>query len=75
MKLQKNKREFFTLGNLHAKRDWGSAKDYVESMWLMLKQKNLRITLLQQEKVIRLNNSLKKLLNMLTLKLSGEEMA
>ena len=34
-----NKREFFTLGNLHAKRDWGSAKDYVESMWLMLKAK------------------------------------
>ena len=31
------KREFFYLGNLNAKRDWGSAKDYVESMWLMLK--------------------------------------
>lgn len=24
------------LGNLHAKRDWGYAKDYVEAMWLML---------------------------------------
>jgi GDPmannose 4,6-dehydratase len=24
------------LGNLHAKRDWGYAKDYVEGMWLML---------------------------------------
>ena len=34
-----NKRNFFTLGNLNAKRDWGSAKDYVESMWLMLKAK------------------------------------
>ena len=33
------KRDFFTLGNLNAKRDWGSAKDYVESMWLMLKAK------------------------------------
>ena len=32
-------RKFFTLGNLNAKRDWGSAKDYVESMWLMLKAK------------------------------------
>ena len=31
------KREFFYLGNFNAKRDWGSAKDYVESMWLMLK--------------------------------------
>ena len=24
------------LGNLESKRDWGYAKDYVESMWLML---------------------------------------
>ncbi len=35
----RKKRKFFTLGNLNAKRDWGSAKDYVESMWLMLKAK------------------------------------
>jgi GDPmannose 4,6-dehydratase len=27
------------LGNLHAKRDWGHAADYVEAMWLMLQQK------------------------------------
>ena len=27
------------LGNLDAKRDWGYAKDYVESMWLMLQHK------------------------------------
>ena len=27
------------MGNLNAKRDWGSAKDYVESMWLMLQSK------------------------------------
>ncbi len=26
------------LGNLDAKRDWGSAKDFVEGMWLMLQQ-------------------------------------
>ncbi|GAH48317.1 unnamed protein product, partial [marine sediment metagenome] len=26
------------LGNLDAKRDWGYAGDYVESMWLMLQQ-------------------------------------
>tara|TARA_B100000902_G_scaffold326010_1_gene320925 strand:+ start:539 stop:1606 length:1068 start_codon:yes stop_codon:yes gene_type:complete len=26
------------LGNLNAKRDWGYAKDYVKSMWLMLQQ-------------------------------------
>lgn len=27
------------LGNLHSKRDWGHAKDYVEAMWLMMQQK------------------------------------
>jgi len=26
------------LGNLHARRDWGYAGDYVEAMWLMLQQ-------------------------------------
>lgn len=29
---------FIELGNLHALRDWGYAKDYVEAMWLMLQQ-------------------------------------
>lgn len=33
------KRKFFYLGNLYAKRDWGSAKDYVVSMWKMLQKK------------------------------------
>lgn len=28
------------LGNLHATRDWGHAKDYVEAMWLMLQTDN-----------------------------------
>jgi GDPmannose 4,6-dehydratase len=28
------------MGNLDAKRDWGYAKDYVEAMWLMLKQES-----------------------------------
>ncbi len=37
--IYRNKRSFFTLGNLNAKRDWGYAKDYVKSMWLMLQAK------------------------------------
>jgi GDPmannose 4,6-dehydratase len=37
--IHRGKRKFFSLGNLNAKRDWGSAKDYVESMWLMLQSK------------------------------------
>ncbi len=37
--IYKNKKKIIYLGNLDAKRDWGYAGDYVESMWLMLKQK------------------------------------
>jgi GDPmannose 4,6-dehydratase len=28
------------LGNLHAKRDWGHARDYVEGMWLIVQQEH-----------------------------------
>ena len=35
----KGKKNYLTLGNLEAKRDWGYAEDYVESMWLMMQQK------------------------------------
>jgi len=30
------------LGNLHARRDWGHARDYIEMQWLMLQQKEPR---------------------------------
>jgi GDPmannose 4,6-dehydratase len=32
------KQEKLYLGNMDSKRDWGYAKEYVESMWLMLQQ-------------------------------------
>ena len=34
------KQEKLRLGNIHAKRDWGFAGEYVETMWTMLQQKN-----------------------------------
>lgn len=37
-KIKLGMQEFFELGNLNAKRDWGYASDYVEAMWLMLQQ-------------------------------------
>jgi len=37
-KISLGQMEYFELGNLDAKRDWGHAKDYVEAMWLMLQQ-------------------------------------
>ena len=38
-KIKFNKQKVLYLGNLYAKRDWGHAKDYVESMWKMLQKK------------------------------------
>ena len=38
-KIKNNLQKTLYLGNIHAKRDWGHAKDYVEAMWLMLQQK------------------------------------
>ncbi len=32
-------RDILYLGNLSAKRDWGSAEDYVKTMWLMMQKK------------------------------------
>lgn len=37
-KIKYDKRGTLYLGNLDAKRDWGYAPDYVESMWLMLQK-------------------------------------
>jgi GDPmannose 4,6-dehydratase len=36
--ISKGNQKCLYLGNLDALRDWGHAKDYVESMWLMLQQ-------------------------------------
>ena len=44
--IKKNKQKILFLGNLNAYRDWGYAKEYIEAMWLMLKQKKPRDYLL-----------------------------
>jgi GDPmannose 4,6-dehydratase len=38
--IKQGRQEKLYLGNLEAIRDWGYAKEYVESMWLMLQQEN-----------------------------------
>ena len=38
-KIINNNQKKLYLGNLHAKRDWGHAKDYVIAMWKMLQRK------------------------------------
>jgi len=37
-KIKLGMQEYFELGNLDAKRDWGFAEDFVEAMWMMLQQ-------------------------------------
>lgn len=37
-KIKLGKLDKLVLGNIHSKRDWGFAGDYVEAMWLMLQQ-------------------------------------
>ena len=39
-RIKLGKQEKLFLGNLESRRDWGYAKEYVESMWLMLQQPN-----------------------------------
>ena len=39
IKIANNKMKFIELGNIHSKRDWGYAKEYVVQMWKMLQQK------------------------------------
>ena len=38
-RIKKNKQKKLYLGNIYAKRDWGHAQDYVESMWKILQYK------------------------------------
>ena len=37
-KIKLGLQDYFEIGNLNAKRDWGYAKDFVEAMWLMMQQ-------------------------------------
>jgi GDPmannose 4,6-dehydratase len=37
-KIKLGYQEFFEIGNMDAKRDWGYAGDYVEAMWLMMQK-------------------------------------
>ena len=39
LRIKKSEQKILTLGNLYSKRDWGHAKDYVESMWKILQHK------------------------------------
>jgi GDPmannose 4,6-dehydratase len=37
-RIKYGKQDYFEIGNMDAKRDWGYAKEFVEGMWMMLQQ-------------------------------------
>jgi GDPmannose 4,6-dehydratase len=39
-RIKTGKQDYFEIGNMDAKRDWGFAKEFVEGMWMMLQHDN-----------------------------------
>ena len=65
-KLKLGKIKYFNLGNLHAKRDWGYAKDYIDAAYLMLTDNKFEDYVIATGK----NYSIKQLVE-LTAKIAG----
>jgi GDPmannose 4,6-dehydratase len=58
------------LGNLHSKRDWGHAKDYVEAMWLMMQEKKPQDFVIATGKQISVKKFISLVANELSFKIS-----
>ena len=68
-KIKFNKQKVLYLGNLYAKRDWGHARDYVEAMWLMLKQKAPQDFVIATGKQTTVKNFINKVAKKLDMKI------
>ncbi len=68
-KIKFNKQKVLYLGNLYAKRDWGHARDYVEAMWLMLKQKSPQDFVIATGKQTTVKNFINKVAKKLDMKI------
>ncbi len=67
-KIKLKKQKVLYLGNLYAKRDWGHAKDYVEAMWLMLRQKKPQDLVIATGKQTTVKNFINKVAKKLDMK-------
>ncbi len=65
-RIKKKKSKKLYLGNIYSKRDWGSAKDYVEAMWLILQEKKPDDFVISNNKSI----SVKEFINIVSKKLN-----
>ena len=68
-KIKLKKQKVLYLGNLYAKRDWGHAKDYVEAMWLMLRQKKPQDFVIATGKQTTVKNFINKVAKKLDMKI------
>ena len=67
-KIKHNLQKTLFLGNLYSKRDWGHAKEYVEAMWLMLRQKKPEDFVISTGKQISVKNFVNLTLKQLNIK-------
>ncbi len=65
IRIKNGNQRFLTLGNLYAVRDWGHAKDYVESMWKILQYKKPEDWVISTNKI----TSVKEFVNLTAKKL------
>ena len=71
-KIKHNLQKTLLLGNLYSKRDWGHAKEYVEAMWLMLRQKKPEDFVISTGKQITVKNFVNLTLKQLNMKVPKE---
>ncbi len=69
-KIKHNLQKTLFLGNLYSKRDWGHAKEYVEAMWLMLRQKKPEDFVISTGKQISVKNFVNLTLNQLNIQVT-----
>jgi len=69
-KIKHNLQKTLFLGNLYSKRDWGHAKEYVEAMWLMLRQKKPEDFVISTGKQISVKNFANLTLKQLNIKVT-----
>ena len=69
-RIKTNQQKILYLGNLSAKRDWGHARDYVEAMWLMLKQRKPQDYVIATGKQYTVKTFINKVAKKLDMKIS-----
>jgi len=69
LRIKYKKQSFLTLGNLYAVRDWGHAKDYVESMWKILQYKKADDWVIATNKEMNVKEFINKCCSKLNIKI------